>query len=231
MVRRGLFAWKEELMGKLCFLLQNVTLQVDKEDRWLWKLESSQDFTIRSVYKVMVNQHHYASMVSPEGLWHKDIPLKVVLFAWRLIRDRLPTKDNLFRRGVIASDARLCLGGCGSLETSPHLFLHCHFLCEVWQFIHRWLGVCSVISSVPADYLNQFGAVGGNCSQLRRSFLFLIGMLLCGKYGKERNNRIFNGKQCSTLQIVDKIKALSFVWLKAKLANLSLTTIFGGLVR
>jgi len=34
--------------------------------------------------------------VSVSSLWHKDVPLKVTLFAWRLFRNRLPTKDNLF---------------------------------------------------------------------------------------------------------------------------------------
>jgi len=108
-----------------------VTLQVDKEDKWLWTLESSNDFTVRNAYKVMVHQHHSASTVALKVLWHKDVPLKVILFARHLIRDRLPTKDNLFRRGVIASDARVCIGGCGSLETSPRLFLHCGFFGEV----------------------------------------------------------------------------------------------------
>jgi len=94
-------------VGELCLLLQNVTLQVDIEDKWLWKLESSNDFTVRSAYKVLVHQHPIDTTVSSKVLWHKDIPLKVVIFIWRLFRDRLPTKDNLFRRGVIASDARL----------------------------------------------------------------------------------------------------------------------------
>ena len=39
--RRGLFAWEEELVGEFKFLLQDVTLQVDKVDRWLWNLETS----------------------------------------------------------------------------------------------------------------------------------------------------------------------------------------------
>ncbi|GAU18664.1 hypothetical protein TSUD_124970 [Trifolium subterraneum] len=28
-------------------------------------------------------------------IWHKHVPLKVSIVAWRLLRDRLPTKDNL----------------------------------------------------------------------------------------------------------------------------------------
>jgi len=80
----------------------------------------------------------------------------------------------LFRRGVITSDARFCVGGCGSLESSPHLFLHCRIFWEVWHLIHRWLGVYLVLPSVPADYLNQFGFVGGNCSMVRQSIMHVI---------------------------------------------------------
>jgi len=53
----------------------------------------------------------------------------------------------------------VCVGGCDSLDTAPHLFLHCNFFGEVWHFIHRWLGVCSVIPSVSTDFINQFGFV------------------------------------------------------------------------
>jgi len=57
---------------------------------------------------------------------------------------------------------------------SSYLFLHCQFFGEVWHYIHRWLGVCSVILSVPMDSLNQFGFVGGSCSKARQSILLLI---------------------------------------------------------
>ena len=103
------------------------------------------------------------------------------------------------------------MGGCGSLENSPHLFLQCHFFGEVWHLIYHWLGVCSVIPSEPADYLNQFGVVGGNCSKMWRSILLLIWYATMWEICKERNYMILNDKQCSTLQLVDKIKALSFV--------------------
>jgi len=39
--RRRLFAWEEELVGELILLLQNMTLQVNKDDKWLWTLETS----------------------------------------------------------------------------------------------------------------------------------------------------------------------------------------------
>jgi len=49
---------------------------------------------------------------------------KVVLFVWRLFRNRLPTKDNLFRRGVINQNSLECVADCDSAESSVHLLLH-----------------------------------------------------------------------------------------------------------
>lgn len=140
--RCKLFAWEREMVGNLCLLLQNVNLQVDKDDSWKWHLETSNAFSVRSAYKVLAARFHSAAMELSKSLWHKDIPLKVVLFGWRLFRDRLPTKDNLLRRGVIDFEERLCVGGCGVLETSSHLSLHCGIFGAVWHFIHNWLGVC-----------------------------------------------------------------------------------------
>jgi len=60
-------------------------------------------------------------------IWHKDAPLKVSLFAWRLIRNRFSTKDNLFRRGIIPLESQLCVSGCGNIESAKHLFLYCQF--------------------------------------------------------------------------------------------------------
>ena len=149
-------------MGELCLLLRNVTLQVDKDDKWHWKVDASNAYTVRSAYKSMIHHQLIDTTVSTKVLWHKDIPLKVVLFTWRLFRDRLPTKDNLHRRGVIAADDRLCVGGCGLLESSTHLFLHCNIFGDVWHLIHRWLGVCTVLPYDPTDSLIQFGSLGGN---------------------------------------------------------------------
>jgi len=62
------------------------------------------------------------SLVAVSFLWTNDVPLKVVMFAWWMFRDSMPTKDNLLRRGVIHRDARMCVTGCGSEENLAHLF-------------------------------------------------------------------------------------------------------------
>ena len=85
------------MVGELILLLANVTMQVNKEDKWLWTLENSNTFTVRSLYNFLTIQPQVGLPVDVSSIWHKDAPLKVVMFAWRLFRDRLPTKDNLLR--------------------------------------------------------------------------------------------------------------------------------------
>ena len=121
--RRSLFAWEEEVVGELKLLLHNVTLQVNKADMLIWNLETSHDYSVRSAYNLLTVQPLAGATVACTSIWNMDVPLKVVLFAWRLFCDRLPTKDNLLRRGVIPNDSRMCVARCGSEETSNHLFL------------------------------------------------------------------------------------------------------------
>lgn len=49
------------------------------------------------------------------------------MFAWRLFRNRLPMKDNLFLLRVISIDYQLCAKGCGTIESVDHLLLGCVF--------------------------------------------------------------------------------------------------------
>jgi len=70
------------------------------------------------------------------------------------------------------------------------------------------------------DHFNQFD-FGGGGPQVRQSVLNVIWFANVWEIWKERNNRIFNGKECSIMRLVDKIKLLSFSWLKEKFVQFS----------
>lgn len=89
-------------------------------------------------------------------------------------------------------------GGWGSLETSSHLFLHCCYFGPAWHFIHCWLGVSSVLPVCVAD---QFSYVGGGGSKGRQSIIQLIWYASVWEIWKQRNNRLFDGKECSIIGI------------------------------
>jgi len=76
-----LFAWEEELLGELRILLLMATLQLDRIDMKVWRLEPSVVYTVRSAYNFLNANVPVDSVVSVSSLWHRDVPLKVVLFA------------------------------------------------------------------------------------------------------------------------------------------------------
>jgi hypothetical protein len=90
-------------------------------------------------------------------LCHKDIPLKVYVFAWCLFVDRLLTNDNLFRRDILNQDSRLCVSGCGASESANHLVLDCNFFNNIWQYVRHWIDFFSVDPSSISDHFMQFG--------------------------------------------------------------------------
>ena len=182
-------------------------------------METSHVFSVRSAYKVQISQPIGAPTVAVSAFWNKQVPLKVVLFAWRLFRDRLPTKDNLLRRGVIPFDSRLCVVGCDSVETSTHLLLHCSTFGSVWQLLLRWLGFSTALPFGVIGHFWQFSFDGGNVKD-RGAILQVIWFATTWEIWKERNSRLFNGNDCPIPQVVDKIKSLAFMCLKEKYPSL-----------
>jgi hypothetical protein len=68
-------------------------------------------------------------------IWHPQVPLKVSILAWRLLRDGLPTKANLVTRDILSSATHLCVFGCGDVETARHLFLSCGTFGSIWALV------------------------------------------------------------------------------------------------
>ena len=79
------------------------------------------------------------------------------------------------------------------------------------------------------DHFNQF-SYSGDVSKVRRSIIQVIWFASIWEISKERNNRIFTDKECSVIQVVDKIKSLAFRQLKGNFLLFPSITMVGGLV-
>ena len=151
---------------------------------------------------------------SDDLIWHKQVPLKVSILAWRLLRDRLPTKYNLLNRDVLSSEATICSAVCGQAETTSHLFLHCNTYAYLWQLVQPWLGFSGVDpQSLHAHFLRFTHYLGG--MKACRCFLQLLWLLCVWLIWHERNNKLFNNSQLSISELMDKVKFHSYWWLKA----------------
>jgi hypothetical protein len=124
----------------------NVVLQDHVHDRWKWLPDPTKGYSVREAYHLLTSGVAPLGREHIDNVWHNLIPLKVSLFVWRLLRNRLPTRDNLVRRRVINEELILCPAGCGIREEVDHLFLGCATLSSVWPLVWHWLQISSVNS-------------------------------------------------------------------------------------
>jgi len=82
--------------------------------------------------------------------------VKVSILAWRLLRDRLPTKINLYNRGIITDKDISCVAGCRHVEIAHRLFLHCDTFKSLWQQVRAWLGFSGVDQQTLGAHFLQF---------------------------------------------------------------------------
>nr|GFB20917.1 RNA-directed DNA polymerase, eukaryota [Tanacetum cinerariifolium] len=81
-----------------------VTLSASKY-RWICDLNSDGVFRVKDVHNIL--DDIFLPSAVDATRWVKYIPIKINVFAWRARLDRLPTRSNLVRRGVVL-DSSLC---------------------------------------------------------------------------------------------------------------------------
>lgn len=99
---------------------------------------------------------------------------------------------------------------------ADHLLFGCPTFGSVWYILLQWLDISFVAPVTGRDYFLLFGNHAG---LLRSSHLFLkiIWLAFVWLIWKEQNNRVFHHKTSYSYSIADKIKMLSFLWLKSNL--------------
>jgi len=133
--------------------------------------------------------------------------MKVAFFTWRLLRNRLSIRDNLFRYGVIFHDAQFCVSGCGELETTNHLFLHCPIFGSLWYMLRDWVWFSFVGPVWITYHIIQFAYL--TCgSKVQCSFMRLFWFICVWVILNEMDDIVFNHKENSVPHLLDKVKRL-----------------------
>ncbi|KAL5756462.1 hypothetical protein ACOSQ2_021208 [Xanthoceras sorbifolium] len=107
-------------------------------DSFLWHYDKQGIFSVRSAYKLaaayMVDQQG-SSSGGPNPWWRKlwslKIPSKIKFFGWKLSRNILPTRENLWRRKIAHSN--LCPLCNKTIETSDHILWSCSKIAVFWH--------------------------------------------------------------------------------------------------
>lgn len=120
---------------------------------------------------------------------------------WRILLDRMPTDDQLIKRGCsIPSICSLCNS---SSESSSHLFLDCSFAAQIWNWLSGVFNCAINLSSLsePLDVINN--AASPQCKLVMLSAIIhsFHTIWYC------RNQKIFNDKSINFRSAINLIIA------------------------
>lgn len=118
----------------------------------MWLANSNGQYSVRSAYNVM--RENVVEEIQDgvfEELWKLKVPSKVATFAWRLLKDRLPTKVNLRRRQLELDDF-LCPFCISTEESAGHLFFHCDKILPVWWESMSWVSLVGAFPLHPRQH-------------------------------------------------------------------------------
>nr|GEX63552.1 RNA-directed DNA polymerase, eukaryota [Tanacetum cinerariifolium] len=114
----------------------SVTLSASK-DRWICDLNDDCVFRVKEVRTIL--HDIFLPSAADATRWVKYIPIKLNVFAWLARLDRLPTRSNLVRKGVVL-DSSLC-PLCGLVPEDIH---HVLFRYDTAKLVFRRICRCLV---------------------------------------------------------------------------------------
>jgi hypothetical protein len=219
--RRRLFSWEEDLLNVLKVLLEQVRV-TEVADCWWWSQDPEGVFSVKSAYSVLCRDLFDEVGIDDsrkrvfEQIWTSPAPSKIIAFSWQLLHNRIPTRDNLRRCGVIGDDNLTACVFCSEVnESAIHLFLHCSFASRIWVEICRWLGVTLVMPATLHCFFEYFLSFAR--SKKGRKGFGLVWHSTIWLIWKYRNDRIFNNVVKNAGDCVEDIKVLTWKWSAHKL--------------
>lgn len=101
-----------------------------RRDRWSWNLKGSGCFSVKSLRRLLDS-----NLLCQQGRstpWNKYVPSKVNILRWKAVKGRLPTSENLNKRGVDLHSL-LCPVCDNIVETEDHMLVDCWLAKETWK--------------------------------------------------------------------------------------------------
>ncbi|KAL5144990.1 LINE-1 retrotransposable element ORF2 protein [Glycine soja] len=213
------FSWRRNLfdneLGSASEFIDQISAIspiADMKDCWVWGADPKGTFTTSSAYLcIKGDQPPLALNHDFNQLWEVKAPPRALTLVWRLLWDRLPTKENLLKRQV-PLDNDLCPFCQNHVESASHLFFTCIKIMPLWWEFHSWVKEARVLHCRPVDNFSQHFSLAVSKASNRKWRIWWIAAIVSIWY--YRNDMIFNNQQFSISKLVDIAIFRSWSWLR-----------------
>ncbi|XP_057771186.1 uncharacterized protein LOC130990997 [Salvia miltiorrhiza] len=215
--RRALFDREREATNELISAISSVTPIAGNKDGWIWKAASDGKYSTKLAY-ACIEEHKNRSALAPTvkdllKMWGTATLQKARVAAWRVLRNRMPTCDNLKMRNIPLDEVDSMCSACFQHnESTNHLFLLCPKTEKVWDEIQRWLGLSTIRPQLVTTHFESFTNLG--MGKKNEKFLTALWMCTVWQLWKRRNDCRFDGKAWETKKLFFEIKAIMWSWVK-----------------
>lgn len=208
----------DELYG----ILDSVTLVRDRNDFWRWRHTQNGIFTVKVAYQRYIVEAHAEPDISEvqscsfKYLWNNFAPRRVPTIVWKALRQRLPTKDNLIRRGIHFDEGEKNCVLCDEQkeETTSHIFFECKAAFGIWSSIYKLLRMTMVMHNNPSLNFLQHSFLFE--SDKDRMFGNTLWICVVWTIWKARNEAIFRNTVPNFSSMIEEIKARLCSWVSVR---------------
>ncbi|GKV24691.1 hypothetical protein SLEP1_g34274 [Rubroshorea leprosula] len=151
--------------------------------------------------------------------WSKLIPTKISAFGWQVMQNRIPTKLNLYQRGIVHDNNLMC-GLCGDdIEDKNHLFIHCRVAHSVRSKCAKWWRFLTAHPKTCQEDFEQHrlpikdSSVQAGWDVVWFSTLWSLWLA--------RNRKIFKNQVCEEERIFELVQLRAFSWIKSRTTGYS----------
>ena len=174
--------------------------------------EPSGIFSTNSAYNcIKADQLPSQPITGFRQLWEIKIPPTALAFSWRLLWDRLPSKENLIRRQIVLQND-LCPFCQSQVESASHLFFSCHKIMPLWWEFYSWVKEVRALHSNPMENFLQHCSLAASRNSNRRRKVWWI--VATTSIWNLRNDMIFNNQPFVISKLVDNSIFLTWSWLR-----------------
>lgn len=213
--RRPLLQREEDMIEELKNVVSSFPLRERTPDEWIWNKEDGDIFSVKSAFLLLQGavEEHPDRIFS--NLWSLIAPSNVLSLAWKILLNRVQSKENLLRRGIIQGTTQtLCSFCLHEVESTSHLFFFCKHSWAVWCCIMRWLGFIMI---TPKDASTHFMMFQDFCiGRDKKNGFGCIWLSTVWFIWHLRSRVLFNGEVLNWSRAIDSIQFRSWLWLKGK---------------
>ncbi|XP_022031448.1 uncharacterized protein LOC110932420 [Helianthus annuus] len=190
--------------------VKEVNIQ-ETSDVWLWKTGS---VTSDSMVKTIRGELDHINVLNETKVlkWLHWIPKKVNCFLWRVVLDRIATKEALQIRRINLSSLQ-CVLCNNEVESVNHLLMTSESAQLVWSLIFQWMNI--PLPGYILSVVQLLETIDSHSWQKKiKRAVYVVVAATCWNLRLMRNECIFKNKSPNITNLIGNIKAISYTWIK-----------------